>query len=146
MGKIIRLSESDLTRIVRRVIKEQARTANQVFFDMKTSGKPWSINLFKDSQSTKFSNQFEIGLIEKSSNGKIYIFKPNEKEQMDFVYDCTSKSFVGQNPSMPGKYYNKSFTDWLTKLNACVTTNKGVAVPNATFTASNQSNTPQTVA
>ena len=45
MKKIIRLTESDLTRIVRRVIKEQNQLSSQEVFELQTALNDLPINL-----------------------------------------------------------------------------------------------------
>jgi hypothetical protein len=63
MSKIVRLTESDLTRIVRRVISEQnAQLLNKVTQDSMRLG--FTINTSADGP----------GLVELSRRGKVYIF------------------------------------------------------------------------
>ncbi len=105
MSKVIRLTEADLTRIVRRVIEEQSTTkvnpmnapgsrptnttgttpkptnnVNNIVFKGKT------VNLYNDALNTKLYRQITI-LDEPKDNGGVVSIKLASDQQMS--YDCT---------------------------------------------------------
>ena len=99
MSKVIRLTEADLTRIVRRVIEEQSTTkvnpmnapgarptpqptnsVTNIVFKGKT------VNLYNDALNTKLYRQITI-LDEPKDNGGVVSIKLASDQQMS--YDCT---------------------------------------------------------
>jgi hypothetical protein len=100
MKKIIRLTESDLIRLVRRVINEQSVPGNQATDnDIRNIGE--KINLYTDSINKKMLGQFKI----KKVSGKIYDKTPyividlnddNNKEHM-IRFNCLSNNIGFQD-------------------------------------------------
>jgi len=95
MKKIIRLTESDLIRLVRRVINEQSVPGNQATDNVigKIGGK---INLYTDSRNKKMLGHFKIKKVSGNKNSKIpYIFIDlNDANNKEYIirFNCLSNN------------------------------------------------------
>lgn len=153
MKKVIKLTENDLSRIVRRVLNEQLRsgtTSNpNTPSSTRTTSKPSgslspttnfngkTVNLYKDIENKTYANQAKI--IQMDLEGTTLSFKTN----LGYLkYNCR------QHPKLmlqwDSKYqregqvlYSKNFTDIL-KLYFCNKSSGGSNVPNADFASNNQ--------
>ena len=102
MKRIIRLTESDLTRIVKRVIKERDFSPNVVKYDKGMRGGQ---DLFRDRRIPE-SNFNEGDIVTINRYGK-------EGEVVNVMFDHDNNNFIyqvrGELPS--GKSYMGEFTD-----------------------------------
>jgi hypothetical protein len=100
MGKVIRLTESDLTRLVRRVIKEQ--TSKDVGcllsagYEKKTIGGPMVRREVYTTTKNGLTYQFDI-------RGKVRVFGNNTNKTGTWVCESKKIKLVGmkETPNMP---------------------------------------------
>ena len=161
MEKIIRLTESDLKRVIKKILNEQGRTTTQV------SGAPVGgttprpkkplppsistpiapqlkgkkIDLYHDRNNTKLYAQVMISDIS-NYNGNAIIYLGINKEQGYMSFRCQDNqgstiahSFTYNHPSNKKfRVFNQKFSDELKKL-MCVKNNNGIYVPKADYTS-----------
>jgi hypothetical protein len=134
MKRIVRLTESDLARIVKRVIREQDET-NEVLGELKNKIMDKTINVYK-SDSEK-QNDFVL-------NGKVVNvdvvegYKPTLRIQITpggfLHYTCGDNEFMHNKKD---RVYNRNFMSLIKNSEFCVTMRdkKGnmKRVPNADF-------------
>jgi hypothetical protein len=127
--KVIKLTESDLVRLVEKVISEQAK--------QDPTGK--TINLYSDNQQKSLLATAKIELVKKRKNNDIEIVVSSEKiggaysGKASLIFSCSSPSgrftFQGANPPY---VYNKQLGSLMTNL-YCQKGSGGQRVPKADF-------------
>jgi len=156
MKKIIRLTESDLMRLVKRVINEQIKTSNGPS-KPTDSYKGKTVNFYADNDNKMFFKTGEIIDVYSKRNGEIRLeinfknLKPGTPTS-EFVgdtrlkFNCafsnngfgevsTTGVFGKLNPKIA---YSNSLSDKLKK-DFCMTNKSGVQVPKADFASTNDS-------
>jgi len=157
MKKIIRLTESDLMRLVRRVINEQIKTSNGPS-KPTDSYKGKTANFYKDKENKMFFNTGQIIDVYSERNGKIRLeinFKnlksgtPTSSHDEDFIdfvgdtrlkFNCafSNNGFEEVSGKLNSNVYSNSLSDKLKK-DFCMTNKSGVQVPKADFASTNDS-------
>lgn len=146
MKKIVKLTEADLARIVRRVLSEQSgisKTYGTVepkppvpkppLSPEETKFNDKTVNLYFDSNNKNFFNTEQIKYIKKNSSDRIILFLVRGGE---LAFSCLDKTLKYNNDI---EVYNTPLTNELVKT-FCTTSSGGTSVPKADF-ATNSSKT-----
>jgi len=127
MKRVIRLTESDLVKLVKKVIKEQQTPTSQP----KLTSIP-GVNLYFDQSETKnaFSFKGKIKLNQKK-NGDVWFQipienKPGKFQPKTFIYSCATDEI---SDAVGNVFYNKNLSTQLGKF-YCVQSSGGSVVPN----------------
>ena len=155
--KVIRLTESDLVRIIKKVISEQPTyptskpgggkgpsttpavkppavkpTPAPISFTNKT------VNLYNDYQNTDFDKKVTIRKVSKMDSGRVHLYLDNDTK---LLYNCLFKNYLKfqDKDSNETTVFNTRLIIQLAKT-FCATSSGGASVPNADF-ATNSSNT-----
>jgi hypothetical protein len=162
-NKVIRLTESDLVRIVKKVISEQPKPrptstpkTTGTTPKPKTTGttpKPVSVApvnlvgkeivLYKDANMQNVVIKVTVKSVRKQSDGRVVLDLTSSGESLTF--DCTQNGYVlhtirySDGNSIYTKMYNKPVLTQLTK-DYCMVGSGGRMVPKADY-ADNSSNT-----
>ena len=144
--KVIRLTESDLVRIIKKVISEQptyptskpgggrgpSTTPAPISFTNKT------VNLYNDYQNTDFDKKVTIRKVSKMDSGRVHLYLDNDTK---LLYNCLFKNYLKfqDKDSNETTVFNTRLIIQLAKT-FCATSSGGASVPNADF-ATNSSNT-----
>ena len=128
MKRITRLTESDLTRIVKRVLNEKVTID---IYNLKNQ----TINLYKDKENKNFFKTVTIDQLE-DSDGKSYVWYETRYPEGDLKVYCAEDGIQFSEDAdvddFSGTLYNKTFEDTVKK-QICTTNTKGVTVPKADF-------------
>lgn len=132
MKRITRLTESDLTRIVKRVLQEQPVTNPLFAFRGDT------LNLFYDKENQDFWKITTIGKMTRERDGAILIELRSDADEL-YTYYCTRPNELrlsmvsgGGGGSLRTIYFNKVFTKKLRDI-YCAQSSGGTWVPKATY-------------
>jgi hypothetical protein len=152
MGKIIRLTESDLIKLVKRMINEQPTTDERPlpsdrfkdYFLHRTDGsskfEDKTVNLYSDKQEKSYAFKYIINKIEGTGNRLIiYGISDGGRRELNFNFSCTGGRLL---PVEKGdiELYNSKFVQALRK-EFCTTGSGGSQVPKADFSSNNKQNT-----
>lgn len=159
MKKIVKLTEDDLVRIVKKVISEQAaqptsRPSTPRTSTPRTSGTTSNsstgvasslngkiVDLFSDTFSKKFYIQVKIKNVEKTNEGKIIIYLDTPGGNNSLTFNCSNpnKNQFNYLEPVSRKFVSVYNTELSTQLRnlMCTVNRSGVSVPKADFTASN---------
>lgn len=145
MNKIIKLTESDLKNLVKRIVKEQTVPNINDFPDWPQKAKKYlgkTANLYSDPQNKNFVRQipFENMWVEK--DGRVIIRFMDESKTLfpfDYSYDCKKPNIIQttersyEKPSGTIKsFYSNNLTPKLQQ-DFCTTSVGKAPVPQATF-------------
>jgi hypothetical protein len=139
MNKIIKLTESDLKNLVKRIVKEQTTIDMSVIRDRTIKIKNYlgkTANLYSDPQNKNFVRQipFESMWVEK--DGTVIIRFSESKGQFDYAYDCTKPNIIQTkdwySSEKPKSFYSNNLTPKLQQ-DFCTTSVGNTPAPQATF-------------
>ena len=149
MAKIIRLTEADLTRIVRRVIKEQSSPKPLPMTKPSSNPKPLpltgpsfkgkTVNLYKDQPNTQLYRKITIMKEPyKDYNGDVLVYFGSDQEMK---YDCTKPNlFTITETASPKKLSYEVFNNQLTQdffAKFCQVNRSNRPVPKADYAQNN---------
>lgn len=140
MAKIIKLKESDLVKLVKRVLKEQDfnKLGEQGEIIKKYVGE--TANLYSDPQNKKFVKQIHFEQIIPEDDGTIQLRV--KSETLPYYYYCNKPTLIfGSNvkdASKPFEFYSNNLTPYFQK-DFCTTSVGGQSVRKATFASANKS-------
>lgn len=149
MAKIIRLTEADLTRIVRRVIKEQSLPKPLPMTKPSPAPKPLpltgpsfqgkTVNLYKDQPNTQLYRKITIMKEPyKDYNGDVLVYFGSDQEMK---YDCTKPNlFTITETASPKKLSYEVFNNQLTQdffAKFCQVNRSNRPVPKADYAQNN---------
>jgi|694.fasta_scaffold35499_2 hypothetical protein len=146
MKKIIRLTESDLVKLVKRVIKEQN---DDDWYKFDTSHLiNQQVRWYRDEANTQeYSTDIILKLamlpnkVVLESRYKKYSFNCGN----NFVLDMTPTVYIGNTPPPNTKLYNKKYIPELQK-SFCTTNSGGKSVINIGRYSQTNQNTPMNIA
>jgi hypothetical protein len=140
MKKTIRLTESELVGLVKRILSEQDfnKLGEQGEIMKKYVGE--TANLYTDPQNKKFVKQIRFEEIIPESDGKIQLRV--RAETFPYYYFCNKPTLIfGSNiedASKPFEFYSNNLTPHFQK-DFCTTSVGDKPVPKATFASTNKS-------
>jgi hypothetical protein len=137
MKKVIRLTESELVGLVKKVLSEQdfKTLSDQGEKLKKYIGQ--TANLYTDPQNTKFVKQIRFEEIIVETDGDIQIRV--KAERFPNYYFCNKPTVIFGFGGV--EYYSNNLTPKL-KADFCTTSVGGKPVPKATFASGNKSQPP----
>ena len=144
MNKIIKLTESDLRNLVKRIVKEQTVPNINDFPDWPQKAKKYlgkTANLYSDPQNKKFITQIRITNAIVKTDGTVKLETNSDTAPYSYTYNCTKPNMlqpVGGSYHKIDKYYSNELTPMIQQ-DFCTKNSKGVSVPIGAF-ASNKSN------
>lgn len=162
MKKIIRLTESDLKRVIKEILNEDVVgqalrkpvSGTSTPANLNASGfNGKTVNLYSDAQNKNFIGQHKINVVKKNSNGRIVVNLSDVRGTHvygDLFLDCTNpnKNQFYNNPRNIGhspqeqkhmiKYvYNTPLSTQLRKV-WCTVNTSGASVPKSDFASNTQ--------
>jgi len=154
MRKIIRLTESDLIRLVKRVINEQPipptglvgdkfkNAINKLIDDERPldSYKGKTVNFYLDKENRKFLITGKIINFYREGNGKIILDINFNERNSKLKFNCafSNNGFEEVSGKLKSNVYSNSLSDEL-KREFCMKNKSGVPVPKADFASTNDS-------
>ena len=132
MNKIIKLTESDLRNLVKRIVKEQTVPNINDFPDWPQKAKKYlgkTANIYSDPQNKKFITQIRITNAIVKTDGTVKLETNSDTAPYSYTYNCTKPNML--QPGI-GKYYSNELTPLLQQ-DFCTKNSKGVSVPIGTF-------------
>ena len=154
MKRIVKLTEDDLTRIVRRVLSEQPTSPStgtlpwlpskpQASATSKPQAPPKTpffngktVNLYHDAQNTKFYSQVKINNVQ-NLNGKVVIYLTNKG---DLSINCSNPNQFNYLEPVSRKFISVDNAPLATQLRKllCTVNASGTTVPKADFASNTQ--------
>lgn len=136
--RVIRLTESDLIKLVKRVIEEQGEPAPvskpQPVEDKGKDLVGKTVNVYLDPENKMFVYNTKIQGVEVSKNGTGDVMIKFDRTPNAIPFRCGNDFFIDKK----SKLYSKNFTSELNK-RFCTKSRGGTPVPSADFAKSNTS-------
>jgi hypothetical protein len=140
MKKTIRLTESELVGLVKRILSEQDFNKLSALGEITKKYIDETANLYTDPQNKKFVKQIYFEQIIPESDGKIQLRVKGET--FPYYYFCNKPTLIfGSNvedASKPFEFYSNNLTPHFQK-DFCTTSVGGQSVRKATFASANKS-------
>lgn len=158
MKKIVRLTENDLVRLVKRVLNEQLMNYAQPKNTPQTgAGNPnltsQPVRLYYDEANTKEAKIEAIGTIRQNSYGELELTAKGKVGNGVYTFNCKNNFISEPCNSLycasqkidKINYYNKKYINDL-KTNYCTTSSGGTPVTNIGMYSNIDSNKPTNIA
>ena len=148
MKKIVRLTESELTQIIKKIVNESL--AEQITVNSLTGTSPLkgkSANFYSDPQNTKIVLGKIIIDDVILTRGRPYIKISIAGKPYNYIFNCQANVFTAANNPDPRykNIYNKQLGQSLYG-SACTKNTAGQAVPKADFASTSSNNNTQGIA